>query len=528
MAAMALPHGGSRLYHIRMTSTTVSSANTGNADQPDQRPWILAALMCTMMLAAMDTTIVSTAIPQIVGDLGGFSLFSWVFSIYLLAQTVTIPVYGKLADIFGRKSILLVGTLVFLAGSTACAFAWNMPALVVFRGLQGLGAGSIMATVATLAGDLYSVRERAVIQGWLSSVWGIAAIVGPVLGGALAEYVSWRWIFLINLPIGVAALVLLGLFLHERFERRTHAIDYAGAALILATAGLLIFGLLQGGQSWPWLSWPSLVIFVVMLILGAALVWVERRAGEPIMPGWLWRRRVLSGANLATVGMGVVMMAPNAYLPTFAQSVLGLGAIGSGLVLASMSIGWPLASSFSGRLYMRIGFRQTALIGAVLIIIATAGFAFFPQPAPVWLAVLDTVVLGAGFGLLSTPLLVGVQSVVDWDRRGVVTGANMFSRYLGSSLGAALMGAIFNATLSESLAQAPQALREALPGDINQIIETLQHDKVSQVAQTYLRGAIDDATVHLYMAGLVVAGLLLLAVIIIPRHFAADDGEAGH
>lgn len=506
-----------------MSSSTVEPTQTGNGDQSDQRRWILAALMCTMMLAAMDTTIVSTAIPQIVGDLGGFSLFSWVFSIYLLAQTVTIPVYGKLADIFGRKSILMIGTVIFLVGSAASAMAWNMLALVVFRGLQGLGAGSIMATVATLAGDLYSVRERAVIQGWLSSVWGVAAIVGPVLGGAFAEYVSWRWIFLINLPIGVAAMVLLGVFLHENFERRRHAIDYAGAALILATAGLLIFGLLQGGQTWPWLSWPSVGVFALTIILGAALVWVERHASEPIMPGWLWRRRVLSGANLATVGMGVVMMAPNAYLPTFAQSVLGLGAIGSGLVLASMSIGWPLASSFSGRLYMRIGFRQTALIGAFLIVAATAGFAFFPSPVSVWVAVADTVVLGAGFGLLSTPLLVGVQSVVGWDRRGVVTGANMFSRYLGSSLGAALMGAIFNATLRDQLARAPAAMRDALPGDINQIIGSLQHGHLPRAAGDYLRGGIDAATVHLYMAGVLVAVLLLLAVLVIPRRFAHEE-----
>lgn len=479
--------------------------------------------MCTMMLAAMDTTIVSTAIPQIVGDLGGFALFSWVFSIYLLAQTVTIPVYGKLSDLFGRKRVLIVGTVVFLAGSAASAMAWNMPALIVFRGLQGLGAGSIMATVATLAGDLYSVRERAAIQGWLSSVWGIAAIVGPVLGGAFAEYVSWRWIFLINIPIGVAALTLLGIFLHEPFERRRPQIDYAGAVLVLASVGMLIFGLLQGGQAWPWLSPPSIGIFVVAIVLGVALVWAERHAAEPVMPGWLWNRRVLSGANLATVGMGVIMMAPETYLPTFAQSVLGLGAIASGLVLASMSIGWPLASSLSGRLYMRIGFRQTALGGAILIVMAAAGFVALPHPAPVWGVVLDTMVLGAGFGLLSTPLLVGVQSIVGWDRRGVVTGANMFSRYLGSALGAAVMGAIFNAGLRARLESAPQKLAASLPQGVNQVIGALQGHDLPATAAAYLRQAIDAATAHLYMAALVVALLSLLMVLVIPRHFAGTS-----
>ncbi len=479
--------------------------------------------MCTMMLAAMDTTIVSTAIPQIVGDLGGFAQFSWVFSIYLLAQTVTIPIYGKLSDIYGRKVVLLVGTVIFLVGSAASAAAWNMPALIVFRGFQGLGAGSIMATVATLAGDLYTVRERASVQGWLSSVCGMAAIVGPVLGGAFAEYFSWRWIFLVNLPIGVAAMVLLGLFLHEDFERRETCIDYAGAVLILAAVGTLIFGLLQGGQAWSWMSWPSLITFAAAGLLLAWLVWVERHAREPVMPGWLWTDRALIGSNLATVGMGVVMMAPNTYLPTFAQSVLGLGAIAAGLVLASMSIGWPLASSLSGRLYMRIGFRQSALGGAVLLVAATLGFVMLPHSAATWIVVIDTVVLGAGFGLLSTPLLVGVQAMVGWEKRGVVTGANMFSRYLGSSLGAAVMGVIFNAALRDRLAAAPHALAAGLPDSINGVIGALQQGELPSNAVDYLRDAIASGMTHMYVAGAVVAVLMVGCVLWMPRHFARTD-----
>lgn len=483
-----------------------------------KRGWILAALMTTMLLAAMDSTIVATAIPQIVGDLGGFVLFGWVFSIYLLAQTVTIPIYGKLADIFGRKVVLMVGTSVFLLGSAACALAWNMPSLIVFRGLQGLGAGSIMATVATLAGDLYSVRERATVQGWLSSVWGMAAISGPVLGGALAEYVSWRWIFLVNVPIGAAAMGLLAIFLRETFERRKHVIDYAGAVLVSLTAGLFILGLLEGGQRWAWTSWPSLLVFSLAVVFGAALVYVERRAPEPVMPGWLWRRRVLAGSNLATACMGVVMMAPDAYLPTFAQSTLGLGAIAAGLVLASMSIGWPLASSVAGRLYLRIGFRQTALAGAIFVVAAMLLFVLVPRPVTTAMAVALTVLLGAGFGLISTPLLVGVQSVVEWRERGVVTGTHMFSRYLGASLGAALMGTLFNARLRKSLDEAPAALSN-LPDDVNEVITALHGGTLGHAAETYLRDAIGSATTGLYVAGSVVAVVMVCLVLLIPRRF---------
>lgn len=486
---------------------------------PERRRWILAALMMTMMLAAMDITIVSTAIPQIVSDLGGFALFSWVFSIYLLAQTVTIPVYGKLADTFGRKPVLVAGTLIFLAGSAASALAWNMVALIVFRGLQGLGAGSIMATVNTLAGDLYTARERGRVQGWLSSVWGVAAIVGPTLGGTFAEYASWRWVFLINLPIGAVALLLIARFVHETPPRRAHRIDYAGAVLLLVAGGALIFALLQGGRAWPWLSAPGVAMFALAIVLAAALVVVERRAAEPIQPRWLWRHPVLVGTNLSMIGMGLVMMGPSTYLPVFGQSVYAMGAIAAGFVLASMSIGWPAASALSPRLYLRFGYRDTALAGAVLIAGAAIGFLALPAAAPAAWLVLDQVVLGAGFGLLSTPLLVGVQDAVTWQERGVVTGANIFSRYLGQSLGAALFGAIFNGAIGQSLAAAPAALQGVLPHDIDAVIGALHGRSLPAAADEYLRLAIYSATHHVYAGLAVVALLTLVVVVLTPRRF---------
>lgn len=498
-------------------------------DHSDSRRWILAGLMATMMLAAMDATIVSTAIPQIVGDLGGFSLFTWVFSIYLLAQTVTIPVYGKLADQYGRKPVLIIGTMIFLAGSAASAGSWNMLSLIVFRAIQGLGAGSIMATVNTLAGDLFNIRERARVQGWLSSVWGFSAIVGPALGGAFAEYATWRWIFLVNIPVGAVSMFLIARFLHESVERHRHRVDYAGAVLVLATIGSLIFGLLQGGQAWPWLSVPSVVVFAAAIILAAVTLWVERRAAEPILPGWLWRRRVLSMSNLAMVGMGIVMMGPIAYLPTFAQSIYGLGAIAAGFILATMSIGWPIASSLSGRVYLSVGFRDTALGGAALMILASAGFLLLPYPGPVWAVVLDQVALGAGFGLLSTPLLVGIQSVVGWKQRGVVTGANMFARYLGQSLGAAIFGAIFNAGIASQLSEAPQSVASQLPTQLDRVVSALNNPHLGASASAFLRHAIYVATHHIYVGIVIFSVLTLVIVLLAPRRFPLvhDDQDYG-
>lgn len=496
-------------------------AAAGKSDLPPlaSRRWVLAALMCTMMLAAMDVTSVSTAIPQIVGDLGGLRLFTWVFSIYLLAQTVTIPIYGKLSDLFGRKPVLIGGTILFLAGSAASSASWDMVSLIAFRGIQGLGAGSVMATVMTLAGDLYPVKDQARVQGWLSSVWGVAAILGPLMGGAFAQYVSWRWIFLINLPIGIVALTLIGLFLHEKFERREPAIDYQGALLVLASVGTLIFGVLQGGHAWAWWSQESAAIFGLAVVLIALTVLAERRAPEPIIPGWLWRRRALAGSNLAMLGMGLAIMAPYTYLPIFLQSVHELDAIAAGLVLASMSIGWPVGSAVSGWFHTHAGYRSTALIGAALMILSPTAFLLAPATRGVPMVTLEQVLFGLGLGLLTTPLIIGVQASVAWGQRGVVTGANMFARYLGQSLGAALFGAIFNNIVTSRLALAPRDVRGHLPDGVDGVVATLQNGAVGNAVGTFLRSVIGDATWHLYLTMTLLGVAILLAVLAIPRHF---------
>lgn len=480
-----------------------------------KRNWILLALMLTMMLAAMDTTIVSTAIPMIVADLGGFNKFSWVFSIYLLAQTVTIPVYGKLSDTFGRKTILITGIIIFLVGSAASAASWNIGSLILFRGIQGLGAGSIMATVNTIAGDIYSVKERAKIQGWLSSIWGISAIIGPALGGALAGYVDWRWIFLINLPVGTLSIILLIIHFKEKVKHEYSYIDYKGAVLILFTIGLFIIFLLEGGVSWPWISYPSVVIFIAVLVLALFTFKIEKKAKNPIMPGWLWKNKTFAFTNLAMVAMGIVMMGPETFLPTFTQTSLSLGIIASGFVLASMSIGWPTASALSGRLYLKIGFRNTSLVGTIIVIISCAGFLLIPAPQPIWLIVLDQVLLGVGFGLLSTPSLVGIQSIVSWQKRGVVTGANVFSRNLGQSLGASIFGAIFNASFISQMKNAPGNLSV----QNKNVLDMLHDPAISESSKKILRQAINIATQHIYIGLSIFAIGTFLFIYLVPKNY---------
>jgi multidrug resistance protein len=494
--------------------------------------------MVTMALSAMDNNIVSTAIPQVVKELGGFSLFSWVFSGYLLAQTVTIPVYGKLADLWGRKPILIVGTIIFLAGSALSAASWSMVSLIGFRALQGLGAGSIMATVNTLAGDMFDLEERGRVQGYLSSVWGISAVFGPTLGGSLAQYVSWRWIFLINLPLGAVALTLIVRFLRERVTRRRHRIDVAGAMAVLVAAGALIFGLLQGGTAWPWLSPSSLAVFAVAAAAAVIAVLVERRAAEPIVPPWFWRRRVLSGSGLAALGLGLLVIGPSTFLPVYGQAVLGLGAVAAGAVLATMSVGWPVASAVSGRFFLRIGFRDTEIVGGVICLAAvvfllaatggsllSGGGALPGGLGGVWQPVVSTFVLGFGLGLISVCTVVAPQSTVTWEQRGVVTGTAMFCRYLGQSLGAAIFGATFNAAIAGRLAAAPAAIRGQLPHKVSGIGNVLGLTRGSGPAAVYLRHSVALATGHVYLGLTVVAVATLVAAgVIVPRRFSTAAG----
>jgi EmrB/QacA subfamily drug resistance transporter len=440
------------------------TSEAASATQADNRVAVVAALMLTTGLAAIDSTIVATAIPQIVADLGGFSLFPWIFSIYLLTQAVTVPIYGRLSDLFGRKPVLLFGVAGFLAGSVLCAVAWSMLTLIVFRGVQGLAAGAILPTTTTIVGDLYEPAERGKVQGYISSVWGMSAIVGPALGGFFAEYWTWRGIFWLNLPIGVGAAFLIQRHLHERVERRAHKIDYAGALALTASCSLLILALLEGGVSWAWDSGASIALFVLAAVLLAAFVQIERTVAEPILPLWIFGHRTLLAANLAGLAIGAILIGQTSYVPTYAQRVVGVGAVVAGFAMAAMTIGWPVAATLAPRVYLHIDYRPTALLGGA---VSTAGCLllalFVGEASGVWRVAFASLVLGFGLGFISVSTVVAVQSVVDWGRRGLVTGSNMFIRTLGSAVGVAVFGSIANGRLAHRKQTAP-AIYHAING----------------------------------------------------------------
>ncbi|MFD9380720.1 MFS transporter [Streptomyces sp. NPDC059999] len=481
---------------------------------------VVVSLMLTMSLVALDAAVVSTAVPRIVGDLGGFAVFSWIFAGYVLATTVSLPVYGKLSDTHGRKPVLIFGTALFLVGSVLCALAWNMPALIAFRIIQGLGGGALQGTVQTLAADLYPGRERPRIQARMSAVWAVSALAGPAVGGLIATYADWRWIFLVNVPPAAVALWFIARHLVEpvRPPGRRGPVDWAGALGVFACGGVLLFALVQGGVAWPWLSAPSLGLFGASALLAAVVVRVERRAAEPILPGWVWRRRTIAAVNLAMGALGLLIVAPQVFLPIYAQSVLGLGAVGAGLLTSAMTLTWPLTAALSQHVYRRVGFRDSAVLGVGIAALALFGFTLLPYPGSVWQPALVMLLLGGALGLFQLPLIVGVQSTVGWAERGTTTASVLFSRQVGQSVGAALTGAVANATMAARLADAPVA---GLPDHLDDVSKALDRPgQLPPAAADYLREALDAAVDHVFLGATAAAvAALVVLLLVAPRKF---------
>jgi EmrB/QacA subfamily drug resistance transporter len=459
---------------------------------------IVIALMLGMSLAALDTTIVGTALPTIVGKLGGISLYSWVFSAYLLTSTTTVPIYGKLADLFGRKPLFLFGSGLFLLGSFASGASQAMVQLIIFRAIQGLGAGAVLPIVLTIIGDLFTLEERARVQGLFSGVWGLSSIVGPALGGLIVDHFSWRWVFYINLPFGLLSMILLAIALKENMVRQKPSIDYVGTLTLTAGIVALLFALLQGGQSWAWLSWQSVGLFVIAVVFLALFIVQERRAPEPVLPLQLFTSRMIAVSSVGAVILGVVMFGITTYVPLFVQGVGGGTATSAGLTLGPLLLAWPIASTLSGKVIIKFGYRFTALVGALLMVIGTGMVTMYRVGTTLPFVIASMLVIGTGLGLLSMASLLAVQNAVPWKLRGVTTASNQFFRTIGGTVGVAVMGTILNvqmaalvtpiftshaslvATLPKGLSPAnvllTPSVRATLPADfLAQLVAALAH-----------------------------------------------------
>jgi EmrB/QacA subfamily drug resistance transporter len=482
-----------------MADTDTQTITRADVGLRSERGPILLAVMLSVGLVAIDSTILATAVPAIVDDLGGFAQFPWLFSIYLLAQAVCVPIFAKLTDLVGRKPVMLAGVALFVVGSVLCGLAWSMPALIIFRAVQGLGAGAVQPTAMTIIGDIYSVAERAKVQGYIASVWAMASVVGPTLGGVFVDFLDWRLIFFVNVPLGAVAAWVLARRFREDVSRQLHRIDYAGAVLLAVGTSLLVLGLLEGGVLWAWSSLPSVAVLAGGVAAVVAFAVVERRAAEPIIPPWVLRSRLLNTTNLASLAVGVMLIGLTSYIPLYVQGVLGQNALIAGFALAALTLGWPISAASAGRIYLRIGFRGTALIGSS-IVLAGAGLLVLLSPdSSVWQVGATCFVIGLGMGLVAAPTLIAGQSAVEWNVRGVVTGTNMFARSMGSALGIAVFGALANASLASS-----------------------GGGKVSTTAAGIPAAALDSALHTVFLGSAAVALVLLLAVALMPRTRVPD------
>lgn len=485
------------------------------------RKMVTIAMLVAVLLVAIDVTVVSTAMPKIVSDLHGLSLYSWVFAIYTLTTCVTTPIYGKLSDLFGRKIVFMIGVVLFLVGSVLSGAAQSMAQLVWFRAFQGIGAGAVMPVTFTIIGDLFPGEQRARMQGVFSSVWGVAGLLGPLMGGLFVDHLSWRWIFYINLPVGIIAIVLVSLFLHEHVQKKTKHIDYWGALTFTVALSSLLYALLNGGQKYAWSSLTIVSLLIAFVLFTALFLVVESKAQEPMLPLSLFAMPVIAISNLMMFLMSFVLMGSNVYLPMWIQSILGHSATSSGLTLMPMSIAWPLGSTLAGRYMYRLGSKATAVFGAVTVLAGASWLVVVHLDSPYWYFVGLMIVLGFGMGYATTPTSVLVQSAVGWQMRGAATGSNTLMRSLGQTVGVTIFGTVFNHAITSYLGTNFPTGREAslLMGIIaagsttGSAAKTLPANVLHDVQRTLATGLHS-----VFVVTIIVAALGLLASFILPAH----------
>lgn len=411
------------------------------------RPLVIASVMTTIAMIAIESTIVTTAMPQIVADLGGLSLYSWVFSSFLLTQTVMTVVFGNLADIYGRKPVMFVGIGVFLLGSLLAGFAASMPAMICFRLIQGIGAGAMQPVALTIVADLYPARERGKVQGYLASVWAIAAVVGPLAGGLIVRSISWAWVFWINIPVGILATAGYILFFKEDTQHHRRSIDVWGAVSFTVAVTSLLIALTELGDHHP----RRLALAAAVFCVAAPMfVMVERRVAHPMVSFALWTRRAIATTNAMSMCASMSLVGLTTFLPIYVQLVMQRTPTTAGLTLSSVLIGWPIGATLSSRLFHRFTLQHMLIVGAALQPVGALVFAFLKADMSPWVPALGSLLMGFGMGLISVPSLVLIQEVVDTAQRGAATAANVFSRNMGSTLGATLLGAVLNHAMQKT------------------------------------------------------------------------------
>lgn len=488
---------------------------------PARTALLISALMLGTFLAALDSTVVNTAMPTIIGKLGGVALYSWVFSAYLLTSTTTVPVYGKLADLYGRKPVFLAGVTIFLSGSVLCGLAQSMVQLIVFRAIQGIGAGAVLPITITIIGDTFSIEQRARFNAFFSGVWGVSSVVGPIIGAFLTETVGWRWVFFLNLPFGLLAMGLITVLLTEHVAHRRHQIDYLGSTTLTLGVTALLLALLQGGEGWAWSSSASLATFATGFALLAVFFWQQTRAAEPVLPLGLFRNRIVAVTSAAGAVSGAVMFGVTSFVPLFAQGVQGGTARDAGKVLIPFSVAWALSAFIAGRMIVRTGYRRATWIGGTSLMLGGVSLVFINQGTSLALIAVLLFLIGAGMGFTNNAFIISLQNAVPWSLRGVATATNQFSRTMGGVVGVAIMGAVLNARWGAAHLGAGDA------GRTSTLLDPERRGSLPTETLATMQNALAGALHGVFFAIAVAAVLVFIAVLFFPKGSAADLAAGG-
>ncbi|MGC4085987.1 MAG: MDR family MFS transporter [Vicinamibacterales bacterium] len=474
---------------------------------------ILIGLMSGMLLAALDQSIVGTALPRIVSDLGGLDHLSWVVTAYLLTSTASTPLWGKISDLYGRRLIFQVTIVIFLVGSALCGLAMSMPQLIIFRAIQGIGGGGLMAIAFAIMGDVIPARERGRYTGYFGAVWGFSSLAGPLLGGWITDNLTWRWIFYINLPVGLVALVVTSMVLKMPVVKREAKIDYLGAATIVGSVTSLLLYLNWAGQHFGWRSTEAMAFVLAAVVLLIAFIYAETRAIEPIIPLRLFRNPIFSVGNAFGFLIGFAIFGGAIYLPLYLQTVKGMSPTESGLAMLPMVAGMFSMSIVSGQLIVRTGkYKIYPIIGASILIVALFLLSTLQYDTPYWHTAIFAFLFGIGLGLAMMTIVTPVQNSVDPRDMGVATSATTFSRSLGGAIGAALFGAIMGVRLTHYLQAIPDVASGKLPvGDIDTSDITAIHNLAEPLKTEVLVAFTNAVTdVFLYAIPIIVLGLVVV------------------
>lgn len=525
---------------------SVEDAKSDNKDKPllemsSKRRWaVTIGVMTGMFIAALEATVVGTAMPTVIATLGGINRYSWVFSAYLVTSTVTVPVWGKLSDLYGRRLLYQIGIGVFLLGTLLSGLSASMTQLIIFRAIQGLGAGALVPLGMTIIGDIFTLRERARMQAFFSGVWGLSSVVGPIVGGFITDQISWRWVFFINLPIGVVAALIIGFALKEPKLTQRPKIDYAGAALLMIAISLLMLAMVEGGSSLATLlTFENIGFIVGGILLLVIFAWVEMRAPDPIIPFDIFRNRTVSVSVGAGFLAGVAMFGAISFIPLFAQGALGSSATEAGSLLTPLMLSWVIMSVIGGRLLLKVGYRTISLIGFVVLTFGFILLALFQRDTPRYWLYIDLVFVGAGLGLTMLTLLIAVQQAVERTKLGVATSLNQFSRSIGGAFGVAIMGAVLTAGLATQLdsvartGKTPLTVERAaeLASNPNALIDPQARAEIPEETFVILQEAMAVSIHRVFWVGAVLSFLALLVALMLPKQKEPEihktDGQAG-